>query len=107
MEIRRSGERPVVAVSGELDLAGRDLLEAVLEHVRSTDPGLVLLDLRDVSFVDTHGLAPVLERDVVVVSASRAVTQVFRLLGLPLAQPWPSRCHDVRTGRSGDRPSGS
>lgn len=84
LDIRRSGSRPLVVVSGELDLAGRDLLEAVLAHVRSTSGGPVAVDLDQVPFADTHGLEPVLEPGVVVVAASPAVTRLLRHLDVPL-----------------------
>ena len=99
MEIRRDGPRPVVAVSGELDLAGKDLLEAVLAHVRSTRPGVVAVDLSRVSFVDSHGVSPVLEWDVVLVAASPAVRRLLRLLGLPAPEPRHSRRSTRRRSR--------
>ena len=89
MEIRRGGMRPVVTVSGELDLMARELLEALLVHVRSTHPGTIALDLGRVTFADTHGLSPALGRDVVLVAASPAVTRLLRLLGLRAPGPAP------------------
>jgi anti-anti-sigma factor len=101
MEIWRDGPRPVVEVSGELDLSGKELLEAVLAHVRSTHPGVVAVDLGGVSFIDTHGLSPVLERDVDLVAASPAVRRMLRLLGLPVPRPVPARrWARRRSGRS-------
>lgn len=83
MEIRWDGPRPVVAVSGELDFTGQELLGALLDHVRGTRPGPVAVDLGQVSFADTDGLSPVLARDVVVVAASPAVVRLLRHLGAP------------------------
>ena len=87
MEIRRGGPRPVVVVSGELDLSGKELLEALLGHVRASSPGSVAVDLAQVPFADTHGLEPVLEPDVAVVAASPAVTRVLRHLEVLLGRP--------------------
>ena len=101
MEIRRNAPRPVVAVSGELDLAGTELLEALVAHVRATDPGVVAVDLDRVTFIDTHGLAPVLEPDVVLVAASPAVRRLLRLLGLPEPRPGLSRRRAPRGRRQG------
>ncbi|MCZ2857113.1 STAS domain-containing protein [Blastococcus sp. VKM Ac-2987] len=84
LEVRREGRRPVIAVSGELDLLGMELLEAMLTHVRSTAEEVVAVDLSGVSFVNSHGLSPVLERDVVLVAASPAVSRLLRLMGRPL-----------------------
>jgi len=95
MDIRWDRTTPVVKVAGELDVGGRDLLEAVLSHVRSPRRGPVAVDPADVSFVDTHGLSPVLERDVVLVAASPAVSRVLRLLGVSL----PRRLAGAARGR--------
>jgi hypothetical protein len=74
--------RPVVSVAGPLERPGGDLLAAVLEYVRRTNRGPVALDLRGVSRVDRHGLAPVVESGAVVAGASprvhRALTGLTR-----------------------------
>ncbi|MDT0277887.1 hypothetical protein [Blastococcus goldschmidtiae] len=84
LEIHRIGSQPLVVVSGELDLAGKDLLEALLAHVRASSSGPIEVDLGRVPFADTHGLEPVLGPDVVVVAASPAVTRLLRHLDVPL-----------------------
>ena len=91
VEIRRSGARPVVVVAGELDLSGRDLLEALLGHVRAGSRQPVAVDLAQVPFADTHGLEPVLEPDVVVVAASPAVTRLLRHLEILTGRPLTPR----------------
>ncbi len=83
IEICRAGAQPVVSVSGDLDLAGKELLEAVIAHVRDSHRGYVAVDLGQVSFADTHGLSPALQQDVVLVAASPAVRRLLRLLDLP------------------------
>ncbi|MGY1835485.1 STAS domain-containing protein [Blastococcus sp. SYSU DS0510] len=83
LEVRRDGRQPVVAVSGELDLVGRELLEAVLAHVRSTHDGVLALDLSGVTFANSHGLSPALDGDVVLVAASPPVRRLLRLMGHP------------------------
>jgi anti-anti-sigma factor len=99
LQIRRDGGRPLVVVSGELDLAGKELLEAVLAHVRSTEAGSIEVDLGQVTFADTHGLSAALGRDVVLVDASPAVARLLRLLGLPLPRSQPQRRTLGRPGR--------
>jgi anti-anti-sigma regulatory factor len=106
MEIRRGGARPVVTVSGELDLAGRELLEALLAHVRTTDPGPVALDLARVTFADTHGLSPALAPDVDLVAASPTVARVLRLLGFRAPRPTPMHGDTARPGRRRPHRSG-
>ncbi|RBY88893.1 hypothetical protein DQ244_13915 [Blastococcus sp. TBT05-19] len=72
-----------MVVSGELDVVGGELFVAVLDHVRSSGPGTVAVDLSGVSFVDTHGLTPALQPDVVLVDASRVVDRLLTLMGQP------------------------
>jgi hypothetical protein len=72
-----AARRPVVCVAGPLEQPGGALLAAVLEYVRRTHRGPVALDLRGVSRVDRHGLAPVVESGAVVAGAS---PQVHRAL---------------------------
>jgi anti-sigma B factor antagonist len=47
----------VVAVSGELDLASSPALEEELEQIFSTDADLLIVDLRDLEFMDSTGLS--------------------------------------------------
>lgn len=91
LDIEWDSPYPVVVVSGELDLVGGELFVAVLDHVRSTGPGLVAVDLSRVSFVDTHGLTPALQADVVLVAASRSVCRLLSLMGLPVPAGRPRR----------------
>jgi stage II sporulation protein AA (anti-sigma F factor antagonist) len=47
----------LVTVSGEIDLAGAPILaDALAEVLRPPAPQLVLVDLRDVSFLDSSGI---------------------------------------------------
>ena len=46
----------VVRVSGELDVAASPLLAAVLAGAAAGGPGAVVIDLRDVTFVDTRSV---------------------------------------------------
>jgi len=92
LEIRRNGRVPLVVVAGELDLAGRDLLGALIGHVRADHGASVEVDLGQVPFADTHGLEPLLEPGVVVVAASPAVRRLLRYLDVPLTpRPGPAR----------------
>jgi anti-anti-sigma factor len=93
-----SGERTVAAV-GELDLATADAFAAALrEHLAS---GPVLLDLREVSFMDSSGVRVIdgLLRDVeregwslaIRPEMQRSVSMVLEMTGmieaLPLREP--------------------
>jgi anti-anti-sigma factor len=46
----------VIALSGELDLAGADLLEGELKRVEASDARRIVVDLRDLDFIDSTGV---------------------------------------------------
>jgi len=83
---RRAGDAIVVAPAGEIDLATVAVVEASIQAALAETDTLVL-DLRDVSFIDSAGLRLVLEtsrevRDFSVVRGPREVQRVFDLVGL-------------------------
>jgi anti-sigma B factor antagonist len=57
VEVRRNGAAAVVAVSGELDLASGPELEAELDQLSGPDIQLVVIDLRNLDFMDSTGLS--------------------------------------------------
>jgi len=57
VEVQSYGEATVLAVSGELDLASSPMLESGLERVSSTGSGPVIVDLRQLDFMDSTGLS--------------------------------------------------
>ncbi len=69
-------ERTVIAPTGELDLAGATAFRATLQDtVGRTDDGLIV-DLSDVEFIDSSGLAVLLEVDEQLRRQQRAVAVV-------------------------------
>jgi anti-sigma B factor antagonist len=60
------GRAAVIALAGELDLAGAAELERELERLESSPPAALVLDLRGVEFMDSSGLR------VIVLSGRRA-----------------------------------
>ena len=56
LETSVAGGAAVVALSGELDLAGAAVLERELERLEDDSPGAIVLDLRRVEFMDSSGL---------------------------------------------------
>jgi anti-anti-sigma factor len=52
----REDDTHVVALSGELDLAGADLLEGELKRVEAGDARRIVVDLRDLDFIDSTGV---------------------------------------------------
>jgi hypothetical protein len=83
VEVRWSARPPVLVGPGDLDQDGAALLDAVVEHVMAGTGQPVPVDLGAVDFADTHGLEPLLRRDVVLLAASPPVRRLLRLVGAP------------------------
>ncbi|MBV9605063.1 MAG: STAS domain-containing protein [Solirubrobacterales bacterium] len=54
---RREGPVTVIAVSGELDLASSPALQEELEKVAASDSTTLIIDLRELDFMDSTGLS--------------------------------------------------
>jgi anti-sigma B factor antagonist len=65
----------VISVSGELDLASSPVLEEELERVAESDEDFVIVDLRELEFMDSTGLS-------VLVRAHQRAEEQGRRLGL-------------------------
>jgi anti-sigma B factor antagonist len=50
-----------IALSGELDLASAEDLDRAIRTCEETDIGGIVIDLADVSFIDSSGLSALLE----------------------------------------------
>jgi anti-sigma B factor antagonist len=57
LEVRGQGKATIVAVSGELDLASSPALQEELDRVSASDPDLLIIDLRELDFMDSTGLS--------------------------------------------------
>lgn len=57
------GEARVLRLAGELDLAGVDLFERMVETELGAGPGTVALDLRELTFMDSSGLRALVMAD--------------------------------------------
>jgi anti-sigma B factor antagonist len=57
VDVRRNGATAVVAVSGELDLASGPELERELDRLAGPETKLVVIDLRQLDFMDSTGLS--------------------------------------------------
>lgn len=96
VDAQRRGEALVVAPRGEIDLATVDIVRDAVEREREPGEDLVL-DLREVGFMDTSGLRYVLEiverggREefgVQIVRGPNAVQRVFEVSGLEPRLPF-------------------
>jgi anti-sigma B factor antagonist len=85
-----SGEGVVVALAGEVDLATVPVVEDELRRAEASQD-LIILDLRDVSFMDSTGIRMLVAADrrnrargaaLVIVQGSPQVRRLFELSGL-------------------------
>ena len=86
-----------VALVGELDMAEIGTLETELARLEEQRPALLVLDLSELSLVDSHGLSALLDtetrarrdgRRLVVVPPPDQVMQVFRITLLDKRFEW-------------------
>jgi anti-anti-sigma factor len=87
VEVRRTDDATVVTVSGELDLVSCTTLEEALEEVDGSHEGLLILDLREVDFMDSAGLAVVVRAHQRAESAGTPFGLVSESPGAPTPEP--------------------
>jgi len=61
VHVRTDGRAAIIAVSGELDLASAPALESELEQAGRSESELLLLDLRELEFMDSTGLSVIVK----------------------------------------------
>ena len=88
VEVRRQGRAAVIAVVGELDLATGPELEARLHDISSSNTELVVVDLRELEFMDSTGLS-------IIVRAHQRLTGEGCDLGLVRGSPQVQRLLDL------------
>ena len=88
---RRDGGTAVLALTGELDIATAGTVEAAVERARGAGLRRLVLDLRELEFLDSTGIQAILRADLasredpfelVVVRGPRPVERLFELLEL-------------------------
>jgi anti-anti-sigma factor len=91
LRIRPDRERVIVALDGELDFSNVDAVRAALEELRTSGWRSIVVDLRELTFIDSTGLSLLLEADHVarrqgaalaIVDGSPAVARLLELVGL-------------------------
>lgn len=75
VEVRAENHATVISVSGELDLASSPVLEEELDRVADSHTEVVIVDLRELEFMDSTGLS-------VLVRAHQRAEEQGRRLGL-------------------------
>jgi anti-sigma B factor antagonist len=64
IKTRRKGDSLTVAVAGEIDLSTADKLDAAIRDAEETEIGRIVVDLSDLSFLDSTGLEVLLQASV-------------------------------------------
>lgn len=88
VDVRHEPGGTVIAVSGELDLASSPALEEELDRAFGSDEPVVILDLRQLEFMDSTGLSVLIRAHQTAEDADRRLwlvkgpPQVQRLLTL-------------------------
>jgi anti-sigma B factor antagonist len=88
VDVRTEGHAAVIVVRGELDLASSPALEEQLEQLWGSETKLLVIDLRELEFMDSTGLSIIvnahqrLAEDGRELSLVRGPQQVQRLLDL-------------------------
>jgi anti-sigma B factor antagonist len=88
--VQRSGDAAVLHLEGELDLASVPSLERELKALEDERPPLLVVDLRELAFIDSSGLRLLLVaaeraeqegRRFVVVRGSPELNRIFEITG--------------------------
>lgn len=93
VEVRHEPDRTVVVLSGEFDLISAGNLDPALDEIGASDAQqLVVLDMSEVTFIDSSGLKPLVRAHarglrLAVRSASPTVQAVIALTGLDEVLP--------------------
>jgi anti-sigma B factor antagonist len=88
VEVQTSGSTSLLKLSGELDLASATALDEELERVEAAGAEQVIIDLRELEFMDSTGLSVLVrahqraEKAGVRFGLVKGPPQVQRLLGL-------------------------
>jgi anti-anti-sigma factor len=91
VDVRLGPDRVILALHGELDLLGAPLLEEKIEKVEADTPGIVVLDLQDLQFVDSAGLHVILAahersrqqgKELALTPGSEQVQRLFSIAGV-------------------------
>lgn len=93
LELTTQTEGPTVrlALTGELDIAGAGRVEQELERIERETPATLVLDLRELAFMDSTGLRVILAADerareqsrrLVIVRGSETVQRIIEMTRL-------------------------
>lgn len=91
VEVQSHDGATVIAVSGELDLASSPALQEELDRVAESDSEVLIIDLRELDFMDSTGLSVLVRahqraeeqgRELAMVKGSQQVQRLLSLTGV-------------------------
>jgi anti-sigma B factor antagonist len=91
VQVRPDRDRVIVEVSGEVDVASVGRLQEALDDLRAHGWEHIVLDLREVSFIDSTGLSLLLDAErsarrqgasFAIVDGAPAVARLLEIVGL-------------------------
>jgi anti-sigma B factor antagonist len=91
VEVRSQNGVTVIAVSGELDLASSPALQEEIDRIASSDSRMLIIDLRELDFMDSTGLSVLVRahqraeeqgRQLAMVRGPQQVQRLLRLTGV-------------------------
>ena len=91
LEVQSQGRATVIAVRGELDLASSPALQEELDRVSASDAEMLIIDLRELDFMDSTGLSVLVRahqraeeqgRQLAMVKGAQQVQRLLSLTGV-------------------------
>jgi anti-anti-sigma factor len=91
IDVRSEPDRVVLELHGELDLLGAPLLQQEIEKAEIQATGIVVLDLKDLEFIDSAGLRVILAahersrqhgQELALTPGSEQVQRLFTIAGV-------------------------
>lgn len=101
----RNDDRYTLLLTGELDLASAPMIEQILPELCASGASEIVLDLRQLAFMDSSGLRTILSSktlceqhlcDFWLIRGMRAVQRVFELTGLAEKLPFREPAEDAQ-----------
>jgi anti-sigma B factor antagonist len=113
IEVTRSSEARTIALTGEADLLGAPNIEAALKDASAGEPELIVIDLRNLTFIDSSGLQALITghelcrargHELRMIPGPENVQRLFELTGMNEALPFTDAAEvDSSRGDAGSR----
>jgi anti-anti-sigma factor len=97
IDLTSTAKAQTIVLIGEADLLGAPKIEAALKDASAAEPGLIVIDLRSLTFIDSSGLQALIAGDELcrarghelkIVPGPENVRRLFELTGMNAALPF-------------------